>query len=298
MVEFDYSNTILILKPLGPDAANALRANHNAARLMSFHFEESVSNVAEHDDTSSRECTPYVSRPPETELHLNFDPKPKDATQGFIFGRDHIKCDIQLLAERGISIQHFRVDFNWNSGFLRLNNMSRYGTEMKAPSVKNGYQLLKNDDMHMLHPAEQTRVRVGTLEFELSFPARGKHQDEYEKNWECFRRTCKTEVPAIGQLDIRSTEITRFLVRREGRQNTYFLHDEIGRGGFGTVRKATDHRTGKLFAAKQFATCIPGSDARAHLEIAISQEINSFALCAFTDTLLGAYRELRGLHFG
>lgn len=99
---------------------------------------------------------------------------------------------------------------------------------MRAPSVKNGYQVLKNNNMHMLHPAEQTKICVGALEFELSFPARGKHQHIYEKNWELFRNKWSKKAPAIGRLDIRSTEITRSLVRREGRHNTYFLHDEIG----------------------------------------------------------------------
>ena len=189
MAEFDYSNTILVVKPVGPDAAASLRSEHNTNRLMSFHFEDGVSSVSGYDDSRSRECTPYVSRPPELELHLQFDPEPKDATQGFVFGIDKKKCDVQLLEnpdpdpdnKYGISRQHFRIDFNWKSGFLRLNNMSpTNGTGMSAPSVKNGFQSLKYNNMHMLHPAEQTKVRVGTLVFEI-FPFRGRCQ-------QCFRR--------------------------------------------------------------------------------------------------------------
>ncbi len=184
MAEFDYSNTILIVKPVGPDAAASLRSEHNTNRLKSFYFKDGVSSVAEYDDTRSRECTPYVSRPPELELHLQFDPGPKDATQGFFFGTDEKKCDVQLLGKPdpdknnkyGISRQHFRIDFNWNSGFLRLNNMSSTdGTGMSAPSVKNGFQSLKYNNMHMLHPAEQTKIHVGTLVFEI-FPFRGRYQ--------------------------------------------------------------------------------------------------------------------------
>ena len=184
MAEFDYSNTILIVKPVGPDAAVSLRSEQNANRLKSFHFEDGTSSVAEYDDTRSRECTPYVSRPPELQLHLQFDRGPKDATQGFVFGTDEEDCDVQLLENPdldkkkryGISRQHFRIDFNWKSGFLRLNNMSpTNGTGMSAPSVQNRFQSLKYNNMHILHPAEQTKVRVGTLEFEISFPARGKY---------------------------------------------------------------------------------------------------------------------------
>ncbi|KAI9748690.1 MAG: hypothetical protein M1835_001735, partial [Candelina submexicana] len=113
--------------------------------------------------------------------------------------------------------------------------MSNLGTGMKAPSVKNGYQFLRHNNMHMLHPAEETKVYAGKLTFEISFPARGKHQRAYEQNWGAFLRRHADDVPAIRSLDIQSTfEITRFLVRREGRHSVYFLHDEIGKGEFGT----------------------------------------------------------------
>ena len=184
MAEFDYSNTILIVKPVGPDAAALLRSEYNTKRLISFHFEDCVSSISGYDNSRSRECTPYVSRPPELELHLQFDPEPKDATQGFVFGTSKKDCDVQLLEKPdpdknnkyGISRQHFRIDFNWDSGFLRLNNMSSTdGTGMSAPSVKNGFQSLKYNNMHMLHPAEQTKIHVGTLVFEI-FPFRGRYQ--------------------------------------------------------------------------------------------------------------------------
>ena len=143
--------------------------------MISFHFEDDVGSFSGYYDSRNRECTLYVSRPPELELHLQFDPGPKDATQGFFFGTDEKKCDVQLLEKPdpdknnkyGISRQHFRIDFNWDSGFLRLNNMSSTnGNGMTAPSVNNGYQLLEYN-MHMLHPAEQTKVHVGTLVFEI-----------------------------------------------------------------------------------------------------------------------------------
>ncbi len=293
MAEFDYSNTILIVKPLGPDAIASLRSDHNAKRLMSFHFEDGVSSVSGYDDSRSRECTPYVSRPPELELHLQFDPEPKDATQGFVFGTSKKDCDVQLLENPdpdkkkryGISKQHFRIDFNWKSGFLRLNNMSpTNGTGMSAPSVNNGFQSLKYNNMHMLHPAEQTKVRVGTLVFEISFPDRGKYQRRYDRNWDIYRRRHGDDVPKIDSLAIQPTlEITRFVQRREGRRNTYLLHDEIGTGQFGMVCKASDPRTGELFAAKQFKTRKPGWDAKAYMEIAISQDVTHVGIITHQD---------------
>ena len=171
---------------MGPDAAASLRSEPNTNRLDSFHFEGGVSSVIGYDDTRSREsqCTLYVSRSPELQPLLQFEfirPRTKNATQDFFFGTEEERCDFKLLEnldpnknnEYGISRQHFCIDFNWDSGFLRLNNISSTnGTGMSAPSVKNGFQSLKYNDMHMLHPAEQTKIHVCTLAFEIPFRGR------------------------------------------------------------------------------------------------------------------------------
>ena len=54
--------------------------------------------------------------------------------------------------------------------------------EISALSIKNGFQSLKYNNMYMLHPAEQIKIRVNTLEFEISFPIRGKYQRRYDRN--------------------------------------------------------------------------------------------------------------------
>ena len=283
MADWDYSNTILIIKPVGPDAAASLRSEHNTKGLISFHFKDGVSSTSKSDDPRSRECTPYVPRPSELELHLQFDPGPKDATRGFVFGTDEEHCDVKLLENPdpdkkkryGISRQHFRIDFNWDSGFLRLNNMSsQNGTGMSAPSVNDRFQSLKHNDMHMLHPAEQTKLLVGKLVFEISFPVRGKHQRQYDRNWETFSAKYRNAVPKVNGLRLKTTsKMTPFVQRRKGRRSAYLLHGVIGTGQFGTVCKANDPTTGQLYAAKQFATRKPGTDAKANLEIAMSQNI-------------------------
>lgn len=246
-----------------------VRAQYQPPRVTSLRGRRQ--QRSQYEDPRSRECTPYVSRPPEIELHLKFHPKPKDPTRGFVFGTDddketEEKCDVVLSGnpdpdpqkKYGISRQHFCIDFNWKSGFLRLNNISRYGTGMRAPSIKNGQRMLKSNTMHMLHPAEQTRVQVGSLAFDLFFPERGIHQRQYELNWEAFAEDCGHAVPNLGGLGIEpQRDITRFLVRRESRYNTYLFHNEIGKGEFGSVCKASDHRTAELFAAKKFTTRKP-----------------------------------------
>ncbi len=284
MAEFNYSNTILIVKPVGPDAAASLMSEHNVNRLKSFHFEQDVNSIADRSKNKrSRECTPHVSRPSELHLHLELDPGPEDVTQGFVFGTNEDECDVQLLENPdpdphnryGISRNHFRIDFNWESGYLRLNNMSSTnGTGMTAPSVNNGYLLLNHNNKHMLHPLEQTKVHVGNLIFEISFPARGKHQRQYDRNWDTFCAKHGRAVPNLDRLRIQSSlEITPFVQRRKGHLSTYLLHGEIGKGEYGIVCRANDPCTGELYAAKQFMAKKPGWDAKAYLEIAISYNI-------------------------
>ena len=266
MADSDCSNTIFILKPVGADAAASLQSAHNSKRLKWFHFEDGINSITKCENSRRRECTPYFSRPSELELHLQFDPGPKDATQGFIFGTEKERCDVQLLENPDasecycISRQHFRIDFNWNSGFLRLNNMSpTNGTRISAPSVKNGSQILVYRDMHMLHPAEQTKVHIGSLLFEICFPARGQYQSQYDRNWDVYRRTHQGDLPKMDRVTFESQpEITVFGQHRQGRRNAYYLRNEIGRGDSGMVCQTSDTRTGEVYAAKKFTTRQPG----------------------------------------
>lgn len=49
------------------------------------------------------------------------------------------------------------------------------------------------------------------------------------------------------------------------------------------VCKASDPRTGELFAAKQFVTRKPGWDAKAYIEIAISQDVTHVGIITHQD---------------
>lgn len=72
---------------------------------------------------------------------------------------------------------------------------------------------------------------------------------------------------------------------RQGRRNAYLLHNEIGTGQFEIVCKASDPRTGELFATKQFKTRKPGWDAKAYMEIAISQNITHKHIVGFVNSI-------------
>ena len=63
--KFDYSNTILVVKPVGSNAAVSLRSKHNINRLKLFYFENGIGSILGYDDLKSRKYTTYVLRPSE-----------------------------------------------------------------------------------------------------------------------------------------------------------------------------------------------------------------------------------------
>lgn len=248
------SQTILILKPVGLAAQDALTSEFNTDRLLQGN---AVSTDCSHqfEDSASRECTPYFPPPRATELHLRFNPLPKDPTRGFVFGSDEVKCDIVLKdnGSRGISRVHFFVDFNWVSGLARLNNLSRYGTGIHSPCIDNGDHYLRIRESRILYPSEQSRVTAGTMQFDVSFPVLNEQDMPlHQRNWRDLHTQWRQAVPNIGELGIQTTPaITQYAAIRKGAHRTYILHGQINKGSFGIVRMATDN-AGNRFAAKAF----------------------------------------------
>ena len=262
MAGFDHSNTILVLTPVGPDASEALRSKPNASRLFSLHYPGSDSTTSLSEHSESRECTPYVVPPPQIQLHLKVDPIPKNPLRGFVFGVEETICDIVLLENPipgrensfGISRQHFGIGFNWTSGYAVVNGISRAGTTIVAPSIKDGLQHLKQGVKRALYPGEQTRIRAGALEFDIVYPVRDLSQRQlYQRNWAFFKAKCLGAPPKMDTLNLESTqEITNIVCRRGKGGGTYKIQGEIGAGVFGVVREAVRDGDGALFAAKDF----------------------------------------------
>jgi hypothetical protein len=298
MASADHSQTIFIINPVGryaADAAKALHLPHNAHLLKSVYNDGSAYEAE--IGAASRGATPYFSRASEPEFHVKFE-VPKDPSRGFVFGRDQQVCDFWLDESNtlGISGQQFSIDFNWDSGFLRVTNLSRHGTVVDAPSIGRDVRL-KGNERRMLPPAEVTRISAGAVDLEFSIPDRGEGQGEYEENWVAYRRKFQNAVPGIQQLDIQSSKSTKLILRREGLKDAYLLHEEIGRGEYGMVHKATDYRKGNLYAAKEFFA--KGSDwyDKAKSEIEIIQNmshVSDFFLFSKTsaNSFIGPHREV------
>ena len=141
-----------------------------------------------------------------------------------------------------INRQHFYIDFNWNFEFLRLNNNLQNETEIKTFSVKADYQMLKHNknNMHILHSAEQIKIYIKTLEFELFFFDWNKHQQKYKKNWKIFHENHRKAVSMINELNIQFKKITLYMIHQEDHHTVYFLHKNIDKDQFETVCRVSE----------------------------------------------------------
>ena len=275
--EQDYSNTIVIVKQIGSYDSNALDCEHNKSRL----FMDSTSGGTECIELRSRAGTPFVTPSPEIEIRLGFNAKPRDDTRGFIFGSDATLCDVLIcdrLRTHGVSRTHFSIDLNFDWGTPRLNNLATHGTSIRIPQGKS--ELLEGCEKRAI-PGE-TKVYVGDLLFEISIPFRGEYQAAFSRNWRIYHDWCLEAYPELNILAIDKGPVpdaTRYVIRRQGRQSAYNLHDHIATGLSGQIVKATNIETGAVFAAKQFSANIPGWKKRAEQEVTINKDIHHVRRC-------------------
>ena len=104
MAEADCSMTILIMTVVGAHAIK--HYDYLTTPAVWCHPTSAIGNIPDTIEATSRELTPCIPAPPETQLYLKFDVKPK------IPGEALYKTNAC-----GISSQHFFTDFNWDSGF-------------------------------------------------------------------------------------------------------------------------------------------------------------------------------------
>lgn len=281
MAQYASSDTFLVVKAIGADAATALRSTRNI-RLNRVSSSFLVESDASYHSTADRESTPHVLREPETQLHLKFTPPPRDSSRGFIFGSDESCCDVHLQENTdkenrwGISRRQCFVSFNWNNGTLILNNTSRRHTGIKSPSINEGREKsLGGAQKQILYPSEETKVYIGSLIFEFCVPDRNSTiYVDHLRHFERYRQIHAENVPGLDLLTIETVpELTRSIERRQGDKAVYLLHDEIGRGAFGAVSRAKDCETGDSLAAKEFIPAREDWDTKALSEISAIKNI-------------------------
>lgn len=305
----DYSNTLLIIRPVGEDAHQALQFDPIRLEYPSFDHSNTLSGVLRRNLTRlveyapgsiplSREGILYVPPPRDIQFHLRFQPLPKDCQIGFVFGTSR-HCDIMLVEHTQpgkryrISRKHFAIGFNRKSQYPILINISQYGTGIEAPYVNNGYRKLKDKDTHELFQSHDAVLYVGSLKFVVSFPNHEQCWKLFERNWKRFWG--KYTTPPTGGLHGKIQSDTEFCVGRNGRkaEKSYVLNTDIGNGQFGRVYKAALSSTAEVFAAKVFFSR-DGQIVNRECELALKLKHVSYCLIsvpAHIDMLLGKYRE-------
>ena len=132
MAKLDNSNIILIVKPGGdPITHDVLLSMVDKSRIVTLDFNHSLSTCSNFDQ-GNRDCTPYFLPPKQIELDLKLDSLPKDSKQGFVFASDRTLCDV-VLSQPSVSRKQCAIDFNWNSGCIRITNLSKIGTRITIP---------------------------------------------------------------------------------------------------------------------------------------------------------------------
>ena len=298
MADIDLANTVLIIKPLDSSSTHSLKSASNSNYLKSIHFDDTTRTITGESHTPSRECTPFVPGPTELQLHLQLEPRPRNAALGWIVGTNEKHCDIQLLEDPdknnlyGISRRHFRLDFNLRSGAVLVYNISQHGTTIKAPSIDGSIKWLRGTEAHALVVTEQTRIELGRLSFELTFPDRGQYQVEYKRRWELFCARVRHTALDADSLNIQtSSERTPFHQSRKGHNSSYVMYNRIGAGIFGTVYMALEHSVGDLDAAKQInSDATEKQKAQARREATMLEKIAHVNHPRFLELALIIYR--------
>ena len=216
-----------------------------------------------------------------------------------MIGTDRQVCDVPLeplcnpkpSETNNLGPRAFAIDFNWQSGCLRVCNLSKDGVSIQSDSEdadEFGMLLLAEiESMQMLRPSEPTRLHVEDHEFLLTIPLRSNtDQDDYGRRFANFRRKCIQMEPAIEKLSVDTPfiKITHTSQRRKGQGGWYNIQDHIGSGAFGTVCVATDCETAYAYAVKTFkgpktdATDAEQSLAEIHREIDLSLTVEHVSM--------------------
>ncbi|KAL9013635.1 MAG: hypothetical protein Q9173_001687 [Seirophora scorigena] len=283
------SNTIFIVKPLNPVAVTSLKSTHNA-KTFDFHDGlEEFGRIMKHQSHLGLECTSSLPTASGTELHVQFNPGPRNASQGFVFGSDTRFCDVHLpdiLVDgkwQGISGQHFRIGFDLDARLLEVHNESPDGTRVLTPSHASRPRVLRQSGKHVINALEYTQIVAGRLKFEIVIPLRRGCYRQYEENWNTFRDECRMTVPFLGQLfrdqDIRrarhgKNHWERYYLQKPGHldDTKYRSFDGVGQGLLGQTAQVSG--PGKETLAVKLPHWPVGWNARAYLEEVISKGIS------------------------
>lgn len=203
----DISDVICILHPASPVAFQIVdhTARTNAQHVLQNNGLSVGTNMG--GIPSSELDTMIFDSPPgiqARDLALRFSSKVMDPSLGFCFGRNSMKCDINLDFEnkqKRVSNTHFRIFLN-HSGVLMLEDMSTNGTlvdqQLLGGKKKMGGALIPKGQFSQLMLSSGSVIEIFSegqhgnqsdmIKFILRVPSRDGHIDAYKDRYQQYMR--------------------------------------------------------------------------------------------------------------
>ncbi len=242
---------IALLTALADETASSFALEHNEGR---YDPPLQPRRRAAREITPARDQLVNEERPVRR-LRLTFDNGPHDWSEGFVFGRDDLSCDVLLADfESRVSRQHFAIAFN-DAGHVILRDLgSTYGTTVSY-NRQHGDQVRAHFTWILFTWVHTFEVRIPETDIafrvELSWDARSP-----PKILENFFAACQSseQLPKLRPLGLESRTSTAAPSGSKsppGQDPIYhFEANSLGSGGFGTVYKVHNVSTGEQYAAK------------------------------------------------
>lgn len=215
LTEDDVSDVICILHPATPAAFNIVY--HTAATNPQHVLERNELAVSpSSDNMSASEMETIIIHSPHVEegeeagpgkattqhqaldLALRFSSSVMDPAKGFVFGRNTIRCDINLDSrnvQKRVSNVHFRIYLNHN-GILMIEDSSTNGTLVDSSLLggrkRQGDQNVMRGQRqhHMLNSGSTIEILSDkpseTIRFVLRIPSREGHTDAYRERYQQY----------------------------------------------------------------------------------------------------------------
>lgn len=205
------------------------------------------------DENPSRSITPaeerYSSTPvPElqSKTYLCFNVDNIGDQSRFVFGNKREDCDVYITAVSKISKTLFSLDLENNGSTVMLSNLANRGLHIESPS----YGRTRFKTRRVLVPGE--KVTINTADFTIDIQHIKHEHDAAVLHRLYLQQLAPRLAQAPPVLNTLTLEPKKESSTQSKANRPYHLISKIGSGGFGTVWRAVEARTGKLVAIKVF----------------------------------------------
>ena len=246
-------NLILTLTAMGNRATRAL--DHANGRL---HRKWKAPRPEQSDRESTADTHDGDEIDASPSVEVRFDQKPKNMSEGFVFGSDPMICDVLLgFKKERISRRHFRISFDKQKRPILENTSDKFmAISYSGQCVDQARQsfrwILFTDNAIIVEADKDIGNRRESLTFKVELAGHNTCQQQYQWNLDSFVAACQTSTFSLSQLDIQTQESTAGStdVTSPKPGPIYLKQDVLGSGLSGTVHRAVDVSNGNLYAAK------------------------------------------------